>query len=79
MIFQDPAPLFISLCLTVGQIVEEPLLYHTKMSRIERIERVAWLLEKVGLQAEQSKRYPHEFSGGQRQRIGIATSSCDKS
>jgi oligopeptide/dipeptide ABC transporter ATP-binding protein len=58
--------------MSVGQIVEEPLLYHTKMNKKQRDERVAWLLDKVGLQAEQSKRYPHEFSGGQRQRIGIA-------
>ncbi|MBS1818786.1 MAG: ATP-binding cassette domain-containing protein [Acidobacteria bacterium] len=35
-------------------------------------DRVAWLLQKVGLSAEQGNRYPHEFSGGQRQRIGIA-------
>jgi oligopeptide/dipeptide ABC transporter ATP-binding protein len=38
----------------------------------ERKERIAYLLEKVGLTAEQGRRYPHEFSGGQRQRIGIA-------
>jgi oligopeptide/dipeptide ABC transporter ATP-binding protein len=71
MIFQDPYSSLNSR-LTVGQIIEEPLLYHTDMNKKERIERVAWLLGKVGLQAEQSKRYPHEFSGGQRQRIGIA-------
>lgn len=71
MIFQDPYS-SLNARLTVGQIIEEPLLYHTKMSKKERLERVAWLLDKVGLQAEQSKRYPHEFSGGQRQRIGIA-------
>jgi oligopeptide transport system ATP-binding protein len=71
MIFQDP---FASLNprLTVAKIVEEPLLIHTKMSVKERIERVGWLLEKVGLNPEQAQRYPHEFSGGQRQRIGIA-------
>src|SRR6187401_2601670 len=40
----------------------------------QRRDRVAWLLGKVGLSAEQSSRYPHEFSGGQRQRIGIARS-----
>ena len=38
----------------------------------EEMEKVHWLLDKVGLSAEQSNRYPHEFSGGQRQRIGIA-------
>lgn len=71
MIFQDPYSSLNSR-LTVGQIVMEPLMYHTQMNKQERLDRVAWLLEKVGLQAEQSKRYPHEFSGGQRQRIGIA-------
>ena len=71
MIFQDPYSSLNSR-MSVGQIIEEPLLYHTKMNKAERGERVAWLLEKVGLQPEQSKRYPHEFSGGQRQRIGIA-------
>ncbi len=71
MIFQDPYS-SLNARLSVGQIIEEPLLYHTKMNKKERLKRVAWLLDKVGLQAEQSKRYPHEFSGGQRQRIGIA-------
>ncbi|MDQ3022460.1 MAG: ATP-binding cassette domain-containing protein [Bacteroidota bacterium] len=71
MIFQDPYS-SLNARLSVGQIIEEPMLYHTKMNKKERMERVAWLLGKVGLQAEQSKRYPHEFSGGQRQRIGIA-------
>ncbi|NQT34873.1 ATP-binding cassette domain-containing protein [bacterium] len=71
MIFQDP---FASLNprLTVMRIVEEPLLIHTDMTKAERVERVGWLLDKVGLNPEQAQRYPHEFSGGQRQRIGIA-------
>ena len=71
MIFQDP---FASLNprLTVMRIVEEPLLIHTDMTSAERVERVGWLLDKVGLSPEQAQRYPHEFSGGQRQRIGIA-------
>lgn len=74
MIFQDP---FSSLNprMTVGDIVQEPLDIHEKnMSKQEKQERVAWLLAKVGLSAEQMNRYPHEFSGGQRQRIGIARS-----
>lgn len=73
MIFQDPYS-SLNARMTVSQIVEEPLKYHTKMNKKERLERVTYILEKVGLQAEQMKRYPHEFSGGQRQRIGIARS-----
>lgn len=71
MIFQDP---FSSLNprMLVGDIIQEPLDLHTNLSEKEKREKVAWLLEKVGLSAEQSTRYPHEFSGGQRQRIGIA-------
>ena len=72
MIFQDPYS-SLNPRLTVGQIIEEPLTLHRSgMGRAERIERVGWLLDKVGLSAEQSHRYPHEFSGGQRQRIGFA-------
>ncbi|MEW6265613.1 MAG: dipeptide ABC transporter ATP-binding protein [Thermodesulfobacteriota bacterium] len=56
----------------VGRIIEEPLLIHRIGSRNERRDRVAWLLEVVGLTPEMAERYPHEFSGGQRQRIAIA-------
>jgi len=71
MIFQDP---FSSLNprMLVGDIIQEPLDLHSKISSKGKKEKVAWLLEKVGLSAEQATRYPHEFSGGQRQRIGIA-------
>ena len=71
MIFQDP---FASLNprMTVGSIVEEPLIIHRIGSRQERAERLAALLQRVGLEPAYRKRYPHEFSGGQRQRIGIA-------
>jgi len=71
MIFQDP---FASLNprMTVSQIISEPLQIHTKMSKSEMMDRVGWLLDKVGLQLEQAQRFPHEFSGGQRQRVGIA-------
>ena len=71
IIFQDP---FSSLDprMSVGQIIAEPIRNHLKASRAERRDRVAYLMEKVGLHPEQMSRYPHEFSGGQRQRIGIA-------
>ena len=71
MIFQDP---FSSLNprMIIGDIIQEPLDLHTKLTKIEKKEKVAMLLEKVGLSSEQAMRYPHEFSGGQRQRIGIA-------
>jgi oligopeptide transport system ATP-binding protein len=71
IVFQDP---YASLNprMTVGTIVSEPLIIHGGMSHSERAERVAQLLEKVGLSPDYRKRYPHEFSGGQRQRIGVA-------
>ncbi len=71
IIFQDP---FSSLDprMNVGQIIAEPIRNHIKIPKSEIREQVAYLMERVGLHPEQSKRYPHEFSGGQRQRIGIA-------
>ncbi len=71
MIFQDP---FASLNprMTIAAIVEEPLIIHRMANKQERLQRVAQLLQMVGLDPAYSKRYPHEFSGGQRQRIGIA-------
>ncbi len=71
IIFQDP---FSSLNprMTVGEAVERPLKIHTNLTPKQRKERVASLLERVGMQPEYALRYPHEFSGGQRQRVGIA-------
>jgi len=71
IIFQDP---FSSLDprMNVGQIIAEPIKNHLQISKTEIQERVAYLMERVGLHPEQRGRYPHEFSGGQRQRIGIA-------
>jgi len=70
-IFQDP---YASLDprLTVGFSIMEPLLVHGVAKGKQAEERVAWLLERVGLLPEHARRYPHEFSGGQRQRICIA-------
>ena len=71
IIFQDP---FSSLNprLTVGSILAAPFEIHQIAGGDEKEERVAGLLERVGLRPEAMRRYPHEFSGGQRQRIGIA-------
>ena len=72
IIFQDP---YASLDprMTVGAIIGEALIIHRLAStRRQFEERIVELLEIVGLNADHTRRYPHEFSGGQRQRIGIA-------
>jgi len=67
IIFQDPYG-SLNPRMTVGQMLLEPLVLHSKY----RKNRVEELLDLVGLAPEHAGRYPHEFSGGQRQRIGIA-------
>jgi oligopeptide transport system ATP-binding protein len=71
LVFQEP---FDSLDpqMTVGRIVAEPLRLHTKLTKAERDDRVAELLEKVGLSREIADRYPHQMAAGQQQRVGIA-------
>jgi oligopeptide transport system ATP-binding protein len=71
MIFQDP---YTSLNPrhSVGKIISEPLVIHGVMGGQQLKDRVAQLLELVGMNPTFVRRYPHEFSGGQRQRIGIA-------
>ena len=72
IIFQDP---YASLNprMTVADIVGEPMDIHNLASnKKERNNKVADILDTVGLGPEYMKRYPHEFSGGQRQRIGVA-------
>ncbi len=71
IIFQDP---YASLNprLSIQSIVSEPLKIHNIGNKTEQKDRVADLLQKVGLDPNYMRRYPHEFSGGQRQRIGIA-------
>lgn len=71
IVFQDP---YASLDprRTVEQIIGEPLNVFQVGNKKERKERIAYLLQKVGLSPDHARRYPHEFSGGQRQRIGIA-------
>jgi oligopeptide transport system ATP-binding protein len=71
IVFQDP---FASLNprMTVGEILEEPLIVHAIGTNSQRKARVNELLGLVGLAPYHAQRYPHEFSGGQRQRVGIA-------
>ncbi|MBQ0051312.1 MAG: ATP-binding cassette domain-containing protein [Treponema sp.] len=71
MIFQDP---YASLNprMTVGEIIEEPMVIHNIGTPKERHAIVQELIKTVGLKPDHIRRYPFEFSGGQRQRIGIA-------
>ncbi|SEI73906.1 peptide/nickel transport system ATP-binding protein [Deinococcus reticulitermitis] len=71
IIFQDP---FASLNprMTVSDIIGEAMQIHNLHPGKGRVDRIAELLQRVGLRPEHMGRYPHEFSGGQRQRIGIA-------
>ncbi len=71
IIFQDP---FASLNprMSVGDIIGEAMTIHNLARGKDKEQRVADLLEKVGMSPNHMRRYPHEFSGGQRQRIGIA-------
>jgi oligopeptide transport system ATP-binding protein len=71
VVFQDPYG-SLSPRMRVGDIVAEPLEIHTDLSRVALHERVAEVLELVGLPPEVARLFPHEFSGGQRQRIAIA-------
>ncbi len=71
-VFQDPWS-SLSPRMRVRDIVAESLTVNREISRGEVRERVAEVLEQVGLHPEQAKNYPHEFSGGQRQRIAVAS------
>lgn len=71
MIFQDPYGSLNSR-MSIFSAIDEVLQLHTDFDKKQRVERVAELLDMVGLEADIMYRYPHQFSGGQRQRIGIA-------
>ena len=71
MVFQDP---YASLNprMRVREILEEPVRFHEQLPSARVKERVARVMEQVGVDPSWGDRYPHEFSGGQRQRISVA-------
>ena len=71
MIFQDPNS-SLDPRATVGKSIEEGLIIHGIKDNMERQKRIKEMLNLVGISANVTERFPHEFSGGQRQRIGIA-------
>ena len=72
IVFQDPYS-SLNPRMTVSDIIGEPLdIHHLYSNKKERAEKIAHLLNLVGLNSDHARRYAHEFSGGQRQRIGIA-------
>jgi len=72
VIFQDPYS-SLNPRMTAGNIIGEPLIVHGLVKgKVEYREKVADLLQNVGLNPYMADRFPHEFSGGQRQRIGVA-------
>ena len=71
LIFQDPYS-SLNPRMNVDEILSDPMDVHGMFTGKQRRDRLAFLLETVGLSPDQGRRYPHEFSGGQRQRIGIA-------
>lgn len=71
MIFQD-AQKSLNPTVRIGDQLEQPLLFNTRLNQQQRTERINDALRKVGLLPEHAGYYPHMFSGGQAQRIGIA-------
>ncbi len=71
MVFQDPQA-SLNPRMTVQSIIQEPLDEHTTLTLAQKRDKVASLMDAVGLNRAYAGRYPHAFSGGQRQRIGIA-------
>ena len=71
MVFQDPAE-SLDARMSVGELVAEPMVIQRMGNREQRRERVAELLDRVGLPRSAAQKFSFEFSGGQRQRIGIA-------
>ncbi|WP_249685576.1 ATP-binding cassette domain-containing protein, partial [Bacillus velezensis] len=72
-IFQDPLSALNAL-MRINEQIEEGLIYHTKLSKQQRSERVLELLNQVGIANPKrvARQFPHQLSGGMRQRVMIA-------
>ena len=77
MVFQDPLAA-LNPRATVARVLDDPLRIHGLASRSERPDRIATLLERVGLAPDLCNRHLHEVSGGQRQRVAIARAIATK-
>jgi len=71
VVFQDPYG-SLNPARTVGDTLAEPLLSDKSLSPQDRAQRIAEVLQRVGMPVDTAQRYPGQFSGGQRQRIAIA-------
>lgn len=71
IVFQDPYAC-LNPRLRIEDIISEPLRFHERLPKNVRQERVAKVMDEVGLSKDMIHRFPHELSGGQQQRVGIA-------
>ena len=71
MIFQDPMTA-LNPVFTVGEQIEEVISLHEKLTKAEAWKKAEQMLEMVGIPAERSREFPHQFSGGMKQRVVIA-------
>jgi peptide/nickel transport system ATP-binding protein len=71
IVFQNPYN-SLNPRLSIGSAIMEPMMIHQWENQKQRLERVSYLLDRVGLDPSWFNRYPHELSGGQRQRVCIA-------
>lgn len=79
MIFQDPMTA-LNPIMTVGDQIEEVIIYHEKCGRLDARKKMIEILGKVGIAPERATDYPHQFSGGMKQRVVIAVAlACNPS
>jgi oligopeptide/dipeptide ABC transporter ATP-binding protein len=76
-VFQDPWS-SLNPRLRVRDTIAEAMIVNRRVTRAQKLERVAEVLQQVGLPVDAGGRYPHEFSGGQRQRIALASALASR-